>query len=165
MEESSFCLSNGFDHRSAAEAVKSRTSLRSSQSPRRFGVAHDRLNPFLCSKFRRECLPRRITGRAPCRRRVRRERKKHVSTLTLHSIATKRLMRAESRTPAMPSTGFFGKPLTLTQLAPSGQADSYHDDDAIRGCFTICSDDRFHYVVVCFQQIARLMPVCAGNRL
>ena len=35
------------------------------------------------------------------------------STETLSSCATNVLMRAESSTPAMPMTRFFGKPLTL----------------------------------------------------
>ena len=85
------------------------------------------------------------------------------STLTLHSIATNALMRAESSTPAMPSTRCFGKPLTLNAacaIASSGFVTTMMMqfgrmlDDLL--------DDRFHHIVVGLQQIvAATFPACA----
>ena len=90
------------------------------------------------------------------------------STETFNSAATKVLMRAESSTPAMPSTRFFGKPLTLKAacaMASSGfvttikiaLGESFHD----------LLDDAFDHFVVRLQKIvaahARLARESRGD--
>ena len=59
-------------------------------------------------------------------------------------MATNVLMRAESNTPAIPSTRFFGKPLTLSAacaMASSGFVTTMMMQ--FGECFTICSTTAF----------------------